>query len=121
MFKVEAASSLVERSKQHDAEYDSGVSQSFLLAHRRSASLALEIVRSNLPAMMISNMDVSFGRDSEQIVRARRETRFGILEVGSLGLGVQTLTRQRYCFYWVFDGQLQLSLRLYSIQSILQL
>lgn len=110
MFKVQAGRSLVERSKQYDAEYDSGVSETFLLARRRYARLALDIVRSTPSATMISNMDVSFIRDADQIVRARRETGLGILKVGSLGLGVETLTRQTYCFYWVFDGQLQLSL-----------
>ncbi|KAK3324849.1 hypothetical protein B0H66DRAFT_546884 [Apodospora peruviana] len=110
MSKVSASSSFLDRARRYDEEYNNGVTENFLSARRQYAKLACEIVRNSPPPPPISNIDISVVRDADTMVHATRETAVGVLEVSSVDLGVETLTRQTYCFVWVYRGKLQLSL-----------
>jgi hypothetical protein len=111
LFPVPAGQPLLARAKAYEAEYNSGVSEDFLRSRRAYARLALEYLRKLTgPPPQSSNVDVSFVRDADKIVSPAYKTRAGDLEVVDLSLGVNTLTRQPYCFFWVFNGALQLQL-----------
>ncbi|KEY70382.1 hypothetical protein S7711_09356 [Stachybotrys chartarum IBT 7711] len=112
LHKVPACYSFLQNSQAFEAEYAAGVSDEFVQSRRHFAKMALERLRTAPPQPPAnSNIDVSFVRHVDSIVTAARGTSGGgTLEVVELGLGVETLTRQPYCFFWVFRGMLQLYL-----------
>lgn len=111
LFAVPAGQSPLEWAKVYEAEYRGGVSEAFLQSRRQYARMALGHVRTLTgPPPPSSNVDVSFVRDVDAMVSAIYGTAGDAIEVLDLGLGVNTLTRQPYCFFWVFRGMLRLQL-----------
>ena len=59
-----------------------------------------------------SEIDISNVGDVGELVEQwhRDESGEVVLEVRDVGVGVETLTRQVYCFFWVWRGRLELEL-----------
>lgn len=111
MFRVPENSSLIDLARQYETEYKSGVTDAFLESRRKYAQIAFEMLSSGgPPPPSVSNVDISIIEDVDKMMRERRETKIGFLKIIDIGLGVETLTRQAYCFVWTFGGRLQLSL-----------
>lgn len=109
--KATATDSFDEIARQYQLEYEHGASPEFLQSRRQFAAMAVEVLQKGmpLPNPPPSNIDVSFVRDVDDMVTHVFETRTGPLEIVRVGLGVETLTRQPYLFFWKFCGQLNLS------------
>ncbi|KAK9772994.1 putative Major facilitator superfamily (MFS) profile domain-containing protein [Seiridium cardinale] len=111
MFRIEPNQSLVEIARQLQAQYSGEPSDEFILSRRQYAKMVLDVVKSGAgPPPPTSNMDVSFIRGVDNIVRSQWDTKYGTLIIENLGLGVETLSMQAYCVYWKFNGRLTLSI-----------
>ena len=113
MLKVSASQSWAENAKQYNEEYHHGVTRQFLLARRQYALKVQELMRkhglaaSSLPP---SEVDISSVGDAELLVSNTRRCGDGALEVLDVSIGVETLTRQIYCFVWTFRNQMEFDL-----------
>lgn len=114
MIQVPSSQSWSENAKQYSAEYTSGVTPDFLTCRREYGKKALEMLRqtSPPPPPLSSEIDISSVGDAETLVFASHtggDSRF-VLEVRDVSMGVETLSRQMYCFLWIFHGQLEFNL-----------
>lgn len=108
--RLEAGHSLVKNARKLQSEYTNEPSNHFLACRRQYGVVALAAVMQHPNVPPVSNIDVSFVRGVDDMVKSRHQTSQGALQVGGLGLGVETTSRQTFCFYWKFRGQLNLSM-----------
>ncbi|KAL2871240.1 uncharacterized protein BJX67DRAFT_343923 [Aspergillus lucknowensis] len=111
MFQVPASQSWLETASQYHHEYETGITADFLRSRRQYARDVLEKMKTPppLPATPPSEVDISFVDAPSLIKPTYSTTDRGVVEVLEVGLGVETLTRQMYCFVWEFRGSLELS------------
>ena len=113
MLKVPASQSWAENAKQYNDEYHHGVTREFLLARRQYALKVQALMRKHEPAatsLPPSEVDVSSVGDAELLVSPTHIREDGALEVLDVSIGVETLTRQMYCFVWTFRDQMEFNL-----------
>ncbi|EED22679.1 conserved hypothetical protein [Talaromyces stipitatus ATCC 10500] len=112
IFKVTLNDHFLKIARQYQDQYENGASSEFVQSRRQFAAMALSglqkgLLLSNPPP---SNIDISFVVGVDEMVKSGFDTKQGRLEVSRVGLGVETLTRQPCLFFWLFRGQLDLSL-----------
>ncbi|KAK4697083.1 hypothetical protein P7C71_g939, partial [Lecanoromycetidae sp. Uapishka_2] len=112
MFKVPASQSWLENAKQFNEEYQGGVTEEFLQARRQYALNVQALMQKNVPAdgPPPSEIDISSVDDTELLVHPVQGCGDGALEVLEVSIGVETLTRQMYCFVWTFCNQMEFNL-----------
>ena len=113
MFKVSASQSWAENAKQYSEEYHRGVTREFLQARRQYALKVQDLMRrseSVAASPPPSEVDVSSVGDAELLVSTTHRRGESVLEVLDVSIGVETLTRQMYCFVWTFRGQIEFNL-----------
>ncbi|KAF2204956.1 hypothetical protein GQ43DRAFT_453451 [Delitschia confertaspora ATCC 74209] len=112
MFPVPASQSWLANAKQYEEQYNTGITADFLKSRRQYAIDVLGILQkgaspSDPPQ---SEVDISSVGDAEALVSPQQRHGDTVLEVQDVSIGVETLTRQIYCFLWTFGGRLELSL-----------
>jgi hypothetical protein len=112
MTRVPASQSWLENAKHYETEYKTGVSRDFLKCRRQYAIEVLGMLQKGLPAPdpPPSEVDISSVGDAEALVSPRHTNDKIVLEVQDVSIGIETLTRQMYCFVWTFRGHLELQL-----------
>ena len=113
MFKVPASQSWAKNAKQYNEEYHRGVTRDFLQARRQYALKVQDLMRrpeSAATSPPPSEVDVSSLGDAELLVSTTHRRGDSVLEVLDVSIGVETLTRQMYCFVWTFRGQMEFNL-----------
>ncbi|KAE8146575.1 hypothetical protein BDV25DRAFT_169803 [Aspergillus avenaceus] len=111
MAKVPATQSWLDNAKLYTREYDTGVTDDFLISRRQYARDVFERMKTPPPPPVTppSEIDISSVDDATKLVHPWHGTSDGKLEVNEVSVGVETLTRQMYCFVWMFRGSLELS------------
>lgn len=111
--KVPASQSWKKNSEQYDDEYRRGVTIDFLRA-RRQYALRVQDLQRKAPAPAEgpppSEIDISSVDDAELLVNPIHRSGNGSIHIVDVSVGVETLTRQMYCFVWTFRGQLDFNL-----------
>lgn len=112
MFKVPASQSWAENAKQYSKEYHLGVTREFMLARRQYALCVQDLLRKNIPTESPppSEVDISSVDDAELLVSPVHKSGDGALEILDVSIGVETLTRQMYCFVWTFRNQMEFNM-----------
>ncbi|KAL2810524.1 hypothetical protein BJX63DRAFT_444700 [Aspergillus granulosus] len=109
MFPVPASQSWLENARQYHNEYETGVTEGFLQSRRQYARDVFEMMKNpSLPGVPPSEIDISFV-DAASLIKPSYITSHGQVQVLEVGVGVETLNRQMYCFVWEFRGSLELS------------
>lgn len=110
MFQVPPSQSWIENARQYHHEYETGISSGFLKSRRQYARNVFAMMKAAPPppATPPSEIDISFA-DAEKHVSEIYTGLQRKIEVTEVGVGVETLTRQMYCFVWIFRGCLELS------------
>lgn len=108
--RLEAGQSFLKHARKLQKEYTDEPGHHFLACRRQYGVVALAAVMQHPNMPPVSNIDVSFVRGVDDVVKSRHQTSQGVLQVSELGLGVETTSRQTFCFYWKFRGQLNLSM-----------
>ncbi|KAL4926723.1 uncharacterized protein BDV17DRAFT_299631 [Aspergillus undulatus] len=101
MFPVPVSQSWIENAKQYERQYNTGITEDFLKCRRQYAVEILGILQRGAPPPdpPPSEVDISSFTHNGTV-----------LEVQDVSIGVETLTRQTYCFLWTFRGRLELHL-----------
>lgn len=112
MFRVPASQPWLENAKQYEEEYINGITADFLNCRRQYAIEVMNALQQNVPPPdpPQSEVDISSVGDAEALVSPRHTHGDTVLEVQDASVGVETLTRQTYCFLWTFRGHLELNL-----------
>lgn len=114
MIQVPASQSWIENAMQYSSEYDTGVTPSFLNSRREYGKQALEMLSQKPPPPPASSseIDISSVGDAEKLVSALHKGIEAqcVLEIRDVSIGVETLSRQMYCFLWIFRGELVFNL-----------
>ena len=112
MFKVPYSQSWAENAKTYNGEYRRGVTKEFLQARRQYALNVQNLFQIKGPpeGSPPSEVDISSVDDAELLVSPVHEFTHGTLEILDVSIGVETLTRQMYCFTWMFRGQMEFNL-----------
>ena len=108
MLKLTTPQSFLENAKYCEAEYQRGATPEFLSSRREYAIIVKALLQKNpKPSVPPSGLDISSIGEAQKHVRLRHERAGKSLEVKSIAIGVETLSRHVYCFMWVFRGQLE--------------
>lgn len=110
MDKVDSSETWLQHAQHYNEIYAKGISREYLDAHRVYARGLGDMLR-NLPADLPiqSDADVSsIGVAEALIERLYGDEAFGI-DVLSVSVGVEILTRQAVCFVWTFRDMLNFS------------
>ena len=112
MCKAPASQSWAETATQYNREYASGVTPELLSSRRQYAVQVQELFAKGLPQPNPppSEVDISSVDDAEKLVSPVHGQDEGKIKVLDVSVGVETLTRQMYCFFWMFRGRMQFSL-----------
>ena len=114
MIQVPASQTWSENAKQYSTEYALGVTPDFLNCRREYGKKALELLNRKppLPTSLSSEIDISSVGDAEKLVCPRHTggKRHCVLETRDVSIGVETISRQMYCFMWTFRDQLEFNL-----------
>ena len=111
MKAVPATASWEENAKAYHEEYVKGLSKEFIQAHRQYALDLGDLIR-NMPqgGDPPSDVDISSIGVAEKFVERVKGNPERGLEITSVSVGVETLTRQCVCFVWTFRERLNLNL-----------
>ncbi|KAL3429580.1 hypothetical protein BDV09DRAFT_180138 [Aspergillus tetrazonus] len=108
MFQVPASQSWLENARQYHHEYENGVSHEFLVSRRQYAkNVFVKMKTPSPPRTPPSEIDISFV-DAPSLIQPWHDSPQGRIEVTGVSVGVETLTRQMYCFTWTFRQCLEL-------------
>ncbi|KXX81824.1 hypothetical protein MMYC01_201860 [Madurella mycetomatis] len=112
MSRAEASQPWLATAQQYEHEYRTGITAEFLKCRRQYAIEVLRVLQQNPPPpdSPQSEVDISSVGDAEALVSPRHAHGDTVLEVQDVSIGVETLTRQTYCFVWAFRGRLELGL-----------
>ncbi|KAK5656791.1 hypothetical protein OQA88_4339 [Cercophora sp. LCS_1] len=112
MIRTEAAQPWLRTARQYEEQYARGVTTDMLRCRREYAVQVLGVLQrgSPPPDPPPSEVDISSVGEAERLVSRRVEWGDAIFEVQDVSIGVETLTRQTYCFLWTFRGRLELNL-----------
>lgn len=108
MFQVPASQSWLENACEYNHEYENGVSHEFLISRGQYAkNVFVKIKISAPPRTPPGDIDISFV-DVPSLIQPWHDSPQGKIEVTGESVGVETLTRQMYCFMWTFRQCLEL-------------
>lgn len=114
MLKAPASLSWAENAELYNEEYRRGVTSNFLLARREYALKVQDLLRMPVPLESTmsppSEVDISSVDDTELLVSTVYKSGDGALAIQEVSIGVETLTRQMYCFFWTFRDHIELNL-----------
>lgn len=112
MFKVPAFQSWAENAKTYNEEYHHGITEEFLLARRQYALNVQDLLRRNIvdESPPPSEVDISSVGDVDSLVYPVHKSGNGKLEILDVSIGVETLTRQMYCFVWTFRNRMEFNM-----------
>nr|AGN71624.1 hypothetical protein 2382 [Monascus pilosus] len=112
MIQVPATHSWTENVREYNSAYRRGLSKGFLRARREYALNVQELLEKNISTdgPPPSEVDISSINDAELLVHPVYHGKLGDVEILDVSIGVETLTRQLYCFVWTFRGQLGFNL-----------
>ena len=111
MKTVPASASWNENAKAYNDEYRKGLSKEFIESHREYALSIGNLIR-NMPQPQEppSDVDISSIGIAESLIERVKGTQDRGVEIQSVSVGVETLTRQCVCFVWTFRDRLNLNL-----------
>ena len=112
--QVPASNSWTDNALHYTAKYREGVTSELLQTRRQYATECLKALSQTPPPLPAasSEIDVSSVGNAGELVSLRHTNKSGgvVMEVQNMSIGIETLTRQAYCFIWTFRGQLTLRL-----------
>lgn len=111
MHQVPSTQKWSENALEYNREYRQGYA-SIMPAHRQYARLLGDAIRDMPPPSgpPDSNLDISSVGIVDKIIAPTHQFSDARLEVTSVSLGVELLTRQMVCFVWTFRGCLNLQI-----------
>ena len=111
MKTVPASASWTENAKAYKDEYRKGLSKEFIESHREYALSLGNLIR-NMPQPQepSSHVDISSIGVAESLIERVKGTQDRGVEIQSVSVGVEILTRQCVCFVWTFRDRLNLNL-----------
>ena len=111
MKAVPASASWIENARAYNDEYRKGLTQDYINSHREYALGLVNLIR-NMPqgGDPPSDVDISSVGIAENLIERVKGTSERGLEIQTISVGVETLTRQCVCFVWTFRDQLNLNL-----------
>lgn len=111
MKTVPASASWADNAKAYNDECRKGLSKGYIDSHREYA-LGLGNLMRNMPQPQDppSDVDISSIGTAESLVERVKGTPDRRLEVQSVSVGVEVVTRQCVCFVWTFRDRLNLNL-----------
>lgn len=111
MKTIPASLSWIDHAKSYNDEYRKGLSKDFINSHRQYALGLGDLIR-NMPqgGDPPSDVDISSIGVAESLIARDKGTSDLGVEVQSVSVGVEILTRQGVCFVWTFRDQLNLNL-----------
>lgn len=111
MRTVPASSSWIENTRAYHDEYHKGLDKGFIDSHREYALGLCDLIR-NMPQSPDppSDVDISSIGIAESLIGRVKGTQDRGVEVQSVSVGVEILTRQCVCFVWTFRDRLNLNL-----------
>ena len=111
MRTVPASASWIENAKAYNDEYCNGLNKDFIVSHREYALGLCDLIR-NMPQPQDppSDVDISSIGIAESLIERVKGTEDRGVEVQSVSVGVEMLTRQCVCFVWTFRDQLNLNM-----------
>ena len=111
MRTVPASASWIENTKAYNDEYRKGLSKDFIEAHREYALGLCDLIRNmSQPQDPPSDVDISNIGVAEKLIERVKGTEDRGVEVQSVSVGVEILTRQCVCFVWTFRDQINLNM-----------
>lgn len=112
MARAEASQPWLVTAQQYERAYRTGITAEFLQCRRQYAVQVLRVLQQNPPPPdpPQSEVDISSVGDAEELVFPQHAHGGTVLDVQDVSIGVETLTRQTYCFVWTFRGRLELGL-----------
>lgn len=111
MKTVPASASWIDNAKAYNDEYRKGLSKEFINSHREYALGVHNLIRNApQPQDPPSDVDISSIDIAESLIERTRGTQDRGVEIQSVSVGVEILTRQCVCFVWIFRDQLNLNL-----------
>lgn len=112
MCQVPASQSWLDNAIHYEEQYKSGITADFLQSRRQYGIEVLSMLQKDVPPPdpPQSEVDISSVGDAQALVSFRHTHGETVLEVQDVSIGVETLTRQTYCFLWTFLGRLELNL-----------
>lgn len=112
--QVPASNTWLDNAKHYTQKYDIGITQDFLHTRRQYAKECLKALSQTPPPRppASSEIDISSVGDAEKLVTPEYTDENGaaVIQVQNVSIGVETLSRQIYCFMWTYHGQLELRL-----------
>ena len=110
MKTVPAAASWLENARAYNDDYRQRLTSEYIAAHREYALGLGNLIR-NMPqgGDPPSDVDISSIGIAENLIERVKGTSARGLEIQSVSVGVETLTRQCVCFVWTFRDQLNLN------------
>ena len=111
MKTVPASASWTENAKAYNDEYRKGLNKEFIDSHREYALGLCNLIR-NMPQPQDppSDVDISSIGIAESLIERVKGTHDRGVEVQSVSVGVEILTRPCVCFVWTFRDRLNLNL-----------
>ncbi|MCJ1456633.1 hypothetical protein MMC28_006995 [Mycoblastus sanguinarius] len=111
MKAVPASASWIDNARAYNDEYSKGLSKEYIASHRQYALGLGDLIR-NMPqgGEPPSDVDISSIGIVESLIERTKGTPDRGVEVQSVSVGVEILTRQCVCFVWTFRDQLNLNL-----------
>ena len=111
MKAVPASASWIDNTKAYNNEYRNGLSKEYIDSHRQYALGLGDLIRT-MPqgGDPPSDVDISSIGIAENLIMPFKGTPDRGVEVQSISVGVEILTRQCVCFVWTFRDQLNLNL-----------
>ena len=111
MRTVPASASWIENAKVYNDEYRKGLSKDFINSHRVYALGLCDLIR-NMPQPQEppSDVDISSIGIAESLIERVKGTQDRGVEIQSVSVGVEMLTKQCVCFVWTFRDQLNLNM-----------
>ena len=108
---VPASASWIENARAYNDEYRKGLNRDFIDSHREYALGLCDLIR-NMPQAQESpsDVDISSIGIAESLIERVKGTQDRGMEVQSVSVGVEILTRQCVCFVWTFRDQLNLNM-----------
>ena len=111
MKTVPASASWTDNVKAYNDEYRKGLNKDFIDSHREYALGLCNLIR-NMPQPQDppSDVDISSIGVAERLIERVKGTQDRGVEIQSVSVGVEILTRQCVCFVWTFRNRLNLNL-----------
>lgn len=110
--QVPATNTWIDNARYYAEKYETGVTPEFLQTRRQYAKEVLSALSQTPPPTppASSEIDISSVGDASKLVSEQFVDGSGsvVVKVKDVSIGVETLSRQVYCFVWIFHGQLEL-------------